>query len=205
MTTRLELRTSLRRRLEDTSATPLWDDAALNDFLAEAVRGYGTLFPRELVTNVNVTAGLMSVPVASPAIEPERIARVFDAAGDVVPRRGEERNGADAGGGFEQAWRWWAATLLLEHPVPVTGVWRIEYLGRRSLPSDDATAVEIVAGDEEIVLLLAAATALRRRAVEDAKRGGRTTAIEAAAEAAQREAEHLIARRRRRPRGGWLR
>src|SRR3712207_5854205 len=113
MTTRLELRTGLRRRLEDTSAAPLWDDAALNDFLAEAMRGYGTLFPRELVANVTVTAGATSVAVASPAIEPERIGRVLDATGKVVPRRGEERNGADAGGGFEQAWRWWAATLLL--------------------------------------------------------------------------------------------
>ena len=92
MTTRLELRTGLRRRLEDTGATPLWDDAALNDFLGEAMRGYGTVFPRELVANVTVTAGATSVPVVSPAIAPERIARVVDAAGDLVPRQGEERN-----------------------------------------------------------------------------------------------------------------
>jgi hypothetical protein len=202
MTTRLELRTALRRRLEDTGVMPLWDDAALNDFLGEAIKEYGTRFPRELTATVAVPAGATSVAVASPVIEPERIARVRDAMGGVVPRQGEERSGL--AGDTEQAWRWWSGTLLLQRGPTETGDWAIEYLGGRQSPGDDVTAVEVIAGDEEIVVLLAAAMALRRRAVEDVKRGSGGMAL-SLADAARAEAERRIGRRQRRLKGGWVR
>ncbi len=37
MATRAELRTALRRRLEDAGASPLWDDATLDDALVGAL------------------------------------------------------------------------------------------------------------------------------------------------------------------------
>lgn len=205
MTTRLELRTAIRRRLEDTSGTPLWDDATLNDFLAEAMRGYGTLVPREAVASLTVPAGVTSIAISSPTIEPERITRVLDNTDAVIPRRAEEHGGPASEARAEQAWRWWASTLLLERAPAVTGIWRIEYLSGRASPSDDVTAADIIAGDEDLVVLLATTTALRRRAVEDGKRGIATSAVMAAATTTGAEADRLIARRRRRPRGGWLR
>jgi hypothetical protein len=208
MTTRLDLRTAVRRRLEDTGGSPLWDDAALNDFLAEAMRRYGTRFPREVSTTVNVNAGATSA-VVTPSLTVDQVVRVFDGDGRPVSRQQalEADDAALAGLVTGQAWRWWGASLVLARAAETTGTWQIDYLGGRTLPGDDVTAVEIVPGDEEIVVLLAAATALRRRSVEDGKRGlGRGTVnglIAVSAEVIQNEAERLIRARRRRARGGW--
>jgi hypothetical protein len=47
MTTRLQFRTTIGEYLEDSSTTPLWSDAALNEFLTAAIRAYGRSFPRQ--------------------------------------------------------------------------------------------------------------------------------------------------------------
>jgi hypothetical protein len=215
MPTRAELRTALRRRLEDAGASPLWDDATLNDAVEGAIRRYGARFPRETVATIDVTAGATSVPVTTAGIEGERIARVLDEAGAIVPRLGEAPGPESAAGGgnaagaagLGQAWRWWSGELRLQRPAAVSGIWRIEYRGPRTIPADDVSAVDVATGDEEIVLVLAAAIALRRRAVEDGKRGtygrGPSPAL-ALAERAEIEAERLMARRKRRATGGWL-
>lgn len=203
MTTRLELRTAVRRRLEDTGAVPLWDDATVNDLLGAAVAEYGVRVPWALATTVPVAAGATSVAVDAPGLARGRIARVLDPAGAVVPRqRDGPDDGADAGAGRGQAWRWWGGTLQFERPA-AGGDWRIEYLGARALPGDDVTAVPVVAGDEEIVVLLAAALALRRRGIADAKRGIRST-VPAAGDALWATAERLLRRRRRGVVGGWV-
>ncbi|HEY8447625.1 MAG TPA: hypothetical protein VIL01_11020 [Thermomicrobiales bacterium] len=199
MTTRAELRSAVRQRLEDTGATPLWDDAALNDFLAEAMHTYGSRFPAERSVSVAVASGATSVPV-QPPLDRSQVVRVVDGAGRVVPRM-RRREGNATG---EQAWDWWGSELVLAAPA-VAGTWRIDYLGSRSLPADDVTTVEIREGDEEIVVALAAAIALRRRAVEDGKRGvGSDGAMAALADRFAREAERLIEARWRRARGGWM-
>jgi hypothetical protein len=206
MTTRLELRTALRVRLEDTGGTPLWDDSALNDFLAEAMRRYGTRFPREQSTTVVVGAGATSV-VVTPELATEQIVRVFDGEGLQVPRQHdiESSDAVVASLVTAQAWHWWGISFVLAQGANA-GTWTIEYLSGRALPADDLTSVEVVPGDEDIVVLLAAATALRRRAVEDGKRGlghGKTLPTAESAETLQDQAEHLMRMRRRRARGGW--
>ena len=207
MTTRLELRSALRRRLEDMDASPLWDDATLNECLTGAAHRYGTHVPREVTTTVEVAAGATSVPVAAPTIEERRIVRVLDDVGVHVPRGRDAPGDVPPGVGMAatgQAWRWWGGTLLLQRPAARTGSWRIEHLDSRDLPADDTTPADLLPGDEEIVVALAAATALRRRVVEDAKRGSAGSTIGKAADAADRDAERLLAQRRRRIRGGWL-
>ncbi len=206
MTTRLELRTTLRRRLEDTGTPPLWDDPTLNEFLAGAGHRYGAMFPRELVTVVAVDVGATSVPVPSPVIEGARIVRVLDETDAVMPRGRDEAGGDSAEGDIwrGQAWRWWDGTLLLQRPAARAGSWRIEHLGGRSLPADDVMQADVIPGDEGIVVALAAATALRRRAVEEGKRGSDGGSMTREADVAEREAERLAKNRRRRMRGGWL-
>lgn len=204
MTTRAELRAALRRRLEDTAATPLWDDTTLNDALADAIRAHGDRFPAEAALDVAVPTGATRVPVPT-AIAPERIVRVLDRAGAEVPwDDAAGTGGVGVGGG--QAWRWWGATLILARPAAGTTStpWRIEFLAPRPVPTDDLTAVDLPPGDEGIVLALAAAAALRRRAVEDAKRGLAPAQTARLADAAGSDAERLIAARRRRARGGRL-
>lgn len=201
MTTRAELRTALRTRLEDGGLAPLWDDATLNETLAAAIRAYGVAVPRQVTTGLTVTAGATRI-ATSAAIDPARIERVTDAAGIWMAPwpAGEERNGARG-----QAWRSWGGDLLLAEPAASSGagLWSVEHLAGRLPPATDGEAIDIVAGDEEIVLGFAAAAALSRRAVEDAKRGVRGDAA-ARAEAAREAAETLIRRRGRRARGGRM-
>jgi hypothetical protein len=204
MTTRLELRTAVRRRLQDESLTPLWSDSTINDFLADAMHRYSVWFPKEATATIAVASGATSFAV--PAVsEPGRIVRVRDDLGEVILSLWENGAGGQLGP-FAQAWRWWNGAVNLAVPAPRTGNWTVEHRTGRSLPADDVTAVEIIPGDEEIVVLIAAATALRRQAVAEGKQGlgrGRDP-ISLAAEAARIEADRLAAARRRRVRGGWL-
>jgi hypothetical protein len=201
MTTRAELRTALRLRLEDTGAPPLWDDATLNECLAAAVRVYGTVFPRQVTTGVTVPAGATRV-VTGTTLEPERITRVTDAAGIwVAPWPAGEGRPWDRG----QAWRCWNGELILAEPAATSGagIWTVEHLAGRTPPTSDGETVDILPGDEEIILAFAEAAALSRRATEDAKRGIRGDAG-ARAESSRQHAECLLQRRRRRARGGRL-
>ena len=201
MTTRAELRTALRARLEDSGGSPLWDDVTLNEMLAAAVRAYGTAFPRQVTTGVTVPAGATRI-VTGTTIDPERIARVTDAAGIwVAPWPAEAECPHEIG----QAWRWWSGDLILAEPAAASGagIWMIEHLVGRTPPATDGEAVDVIPGDEEIVLGYAAAAALARRATEDAKRGIASNAGDRA-EAARQATERLIQRRRRRARGGRL-
>ena len=129
--------------------------------------------------------------------------RVFDPAGDLVPRGLSLLD--DARGASGQAWRWWNGALLLAVPA-VGGDWRVEYRGARELPDDDADALDIVPGDEEIVTLMTCAAALRRRAIEDGKRGlsRGVDGISRSADRLEAEVESRISARRRLVRGGWI-
>jgi hypothetical protein len=192
----------LRRRLEDTSGTPLWDDATLNDLLGDAVHQYGARFPAERTATIAVTAGALSIPVAAVS-SGTRIVRVRDGAIRPVERWRWHEDGP--GEGLAQAWRWWAGSLALVRPA-TAGDWEVDYLDKRELPGDDVTPVELVPGDEEIVVLLAAAGALWRRSVEQGKRGlePAALALSRVAAAYSREAERMMNARRRRAVGAWL-
>src|SRR5262245_13765985 len=207
MTTRAQLRTSLRERLEDTSGSPLWSDAALNDFLTGAVREYGVRFPRP-ATAVTATVAPGAATVALPAAVVEAaIVAVRDGRGRDVPPATERFGSAPADAtGLAQGWRVWAGTLRLQRPATgdEAGAWAIDFLSGRELVADDVSAQPIEPGDEPIVIVLAAAQALQRRAIEDTKRGVKTSPVEGPAVRARIEAERLIAARKRRVRGGYL-
>ncbi len=202
MTTRAELRTSLRQRLEDTGLTPLWNDATLHELLAAALRDYAARRPAERTATVVVTEGDRSAAVV-PTLDPTQIVRVLDPNSAVVTRVSGETSGETA---VEcQGWTWRNGSLRFAAPA-MGGTWSIDYLDSRVLPADDVTAVDLVPGDESIVVVLAGAAALARRAVEEAKRGaGREgAAMQALAEALRREGERRLDDRRRRARGAWL-
>ena len=200
MTTRLDLRTSLRERLADTAATPLWEDATLNDALWNSLIRYGVRFPLERTTSVSIPAGATSIPV-SPMIPKQRLLRVLDAAGDAVPEA--IALGPDAPLGA-QSWRWWNGTLLLAHPLGAAETWTVEYRGTRVLPADDTSTVDVFPGDEPIVVAMAAEALLRRRAVEDMKAGLNSRPALACAESTMDEVQGMVRARRRTVRAGIL-
>lgn len=167
MTTKLELREMVRRRLEDVSVAPLWDDATIDDALADGLMRYGSILPLEERSNVAVVSGASGFAV--PGLESGMAIReVFSPNGTRVPPAI-----ASTFEGPGQAWRWWAGQILLAKPA-AGGNWIVEWRRPRLPPAGESDPVPVRAGDEGAVSLFAAASALRRRAVEDAKRGGRS-------------------------------
>jgi hypothetical protein len=205
MTTRLEMRTTVRRELEDTGVTPFWDDATIDEYIGDSIRRYGARFPAERTVTVTAGTPTISLPVV-PAIDSIQIARVIDPNGEIVPRQVSERPlGGERLVPIAQAWRFWGQTLLLTRPA-ITGDWRIDYLGGRIPPADDVSPLDVIEGDEPIIASLTAGTALRRRAVEVGKRALAREAmdLEHLADSFDAQARHLIASRKRTVKAGWL-
>jgi hypothetical protein len=211
MTTRLDLRTSLRERLEDTGSAPLWSDAVLNAWLGDALRQYGVQIPvQATVATAPVTAGDLTITLPA-GVTAEGVGTVRNAAGATVPR-GDDRVPDSAPGqswGAVQGWSAWGDTLRLRCVAAGAnelGPWSIDYAAGRELIGNDLDPQPVVAGDEPVIVALAAAMALDQRAVERGKRGDTMAAREmrASAEGARGEAATLLAARRRRPRSGFL-
>ena len=196
MTTRSDLRASLRIRLEDPTPAPLWTDAVLHDFLREALHRYSARFPRQMTDTIVATGGELALPLVEPVTERD-VARVYLPDGALLPRA--------VTGDPTPGWSFWNSTLVLNTPAPA-GSWRIDRLALRTMPDDDVTSIDLPIGDEEIVVLLAASGALLRRSVEVGKRGQETSslALVRVADAYERAAESLIRARFRRVMGGVL-
>lgn len=196
MTTRADLRASLRVRLEDPTPAPLWIDAVLHDFLREALNRYSARFPLQQTESVIAVGGELLLPLAGPTRERD-IALVRLPDGTVLPRA--------ITGDSTPGWAFWNGALVLNAPA-TAGTWRIDYLALRDLPEDDVTPIELPAGDEEIVVLIAASGALLRRSVEVGKRGLDTSslALVGVADAYERAADSLLRSRFRRAVGGSL-
>ena len=211
MTTRLDLRTSLREHLEDTGSAPLWSDAALNEWLAQAVREYGVRIPLQVTaTTAAVAAG--DLMIALPAgVAAEAVVAVRNAAGATVPRADDRVAGTAPAlrTGGAQGWNVWGGTLRFRRPATGAdelGAWSIDALGGRELIGNDLDPQPVAAGDEPVIVALAATLALARRAAENGKRGDAAAAraMQALAGRAREEAATLLAARRRRPRAGFL-
>jgi hypothetical protein len=206
MTTRLQLRTTIREYLEDTTGTPLWSDAALNEYLAAAMRIYGARFSRQATATTDlVPAGATSVALPAGLLATGIVA-VRDARGcDVPPASQRQGPAATDASGLIQAWSAWAGTLRLQRPAAgdEAGAWTIDHLAGRELIADDVSQQPVESGDEPIVVALAAAQAMKRRLVEDAKRGAPLAGTAEAVAALTAEAERLIAARKRRVRAGF--
>ncbi len=200
MTTRLELRTMLRERLEDTATTPLWDNVSLNDALWNSLVRYGVRFPLERSIPVPIPAGATSILVSA-MMPRQRVLRVLDADGNAVPEATDLEPGSSGGA---QNWRWWNGTILLGQVSGSAQSWTVEYRGTRLLPADDTSTVDVETGDEPIVVAMAAEVLLRRKAIEDMKRGLNSRPAQACAEVAMDEAQGMIRARRRTVRSGVL-
>src|SRR5690349_11462559 len=73
MTTRAELRARIRSELNDAGGTPLWSDAALNQWLDEAIREYGEQLPREVSLSLTSVGGQAEYALPS---DTDRVLRV---------------------------------------------------------------------------------------------------------------------------------
>jgi hypothetical protein len=167
MTTRADLRASLRIRLEDPTPNPLWSDAMLHDFLREALHRYSARFPAQLSEIAIATGGELLLPLTGPATERD-IVRVHLPDGSLLPHAVE--------GDRAPGCTFWNGALVLTTPAPA-GSWQIDYLALRELPADDITDLDLPPGDDEILVLQAASSALLRRSVEAGKRGMESSSL----------------------------
>lgn len=211
MTTRLDLRTSLRERLEDTGSAPLWSDAALNAWLGQAVRQYGVGVPLQATATTAVVAAGVNTVALPAGVSADMVVAVRNAAGATVPRCDDRVAGAAPGEdrGGPQGWLAWGETLRLRRQVAGAdepGAWSIDYTSGRELVANDIDPQPVVAGDEPLVVALAAAMALDQRVAERGKRGDEAGAWAAlaVAETARADATRLLAARRRQVRAGFL-
>jgi hypothetical protein len=209
MTTRLDLRTIVRRRIADTSADPVWDDDFLNDAIAEAVRRYSTRVPRQAVVALAVTEGDRDIALPE-EVNALRVVRVFDDHGGLWQRwegRTSEPPVPNAPSTGTATWRAWGTELLLAAPAPRTGLWRVEHLAHRAEPTDDTAPLDIQPDDEDLLVAQTVAIALERRAIVDGKRytgKGGTHPLAAAARSARIDADRLFFERIRKPRGSFF-
>jgi hypothetical protein len=203
----MQLRTTIREILEDATGSPLWSDAALNEYLAAAMRAYGMRFPRQATAATDpIPAAATSVALPAGLLATEIVA-VRDASGRDVPRASRRTGPAPSDAtGLIQAWSAWAGTLRLQRPAAgdEVGVWTIDYLTGRELAGDDISQQPVESGDEPIVAALAATQAMKRRLVEDAKRGVPLAGPAAVVATFTAEAERLIGARKRRVRAGFV-
>jgi hypothetical protein len=200
MTTRLDLRLALRRKLEDTGVNPLWDDVLLNEALWNSLVRFSVRVPLEATASVSIAPTATAIPV-TPALIRERVLRVVDARGEIVP---EAISVGPSGPGEARAWRWWNGSLVLSRPLGTAETWTVEYRAVRAMPADDAATVQIEPEDAPILVAMAAEAVLRRRAVEEMKRNGVARVPLALAEAMMAEADRLLRDRRRTVRSGVL-
>lgn len=200
MTTRLDLRLALRRKLEDTGINPLWDDVLLNEMIWNSLVRFSVRVPLEATASVTIAPSATTIPV-SPTIIRERVLRVIDARGEIVP---EAISFGPSGPGEARAWRWWNGSLVLSRPLGAAETWAIEYRAVRAMPADDAAPIQIEPEDEPILVAMAAEAVLRRRAVEEMKRNGVARVPLALTEAMMAETDRLLKDRRRTIRSGTL-
>jgi hypothetical protein len=200
MTTRLDLRLALRRKLEDTGVNPLWDDVLLNEALWNSLVRFSVRVPLEATASVSIAPTATAIPV-TPAIIRERVLRVVVARGEIVP---EAISVGPSGPGEARAWRWWNGSLVLSRPLGTAETWTVEYRAVRAMPADDAATVQIEPEDAPILVAMAAEAVLRRRAVEEMKRNGVARVPLALADAMMAEADRLLKDRRRTVRFGVL-
>lgn len=193
MTTRADLRASLRIRLEDPTPNPLWNDDAVHDFLREALHRYSARFPAQRSETIIATGGERLLPLTGPAMARD-IVHVYQPNTALLPRAIQHDRAA--------GWTFWNSALILNFPA-AAGNWLIDYLALRELPDDDLTPLDLPPGDEAIVVHFAAAAALLRRSVEVGKRGMESSslALVRVAEAYERAADNLIRARCRRALG----
>ena len=202
MTTRLEMRQMIRRRLGDSGIDPVWDDAFLNDAIGEAVRRYSLRIPRQLSTMIAVTVGDRELTIP-PSVNAMKVVRLYDDLGEMW-RYWNSTNSPPPSPigrpGNEFLWRAWADELLLDTPAPRSGFWRVEHEAHRVAPVDDVTPMDFQPGDDDLIIASALAVSLNRRAIQDGKRYTGKSGVHpmaAAARIAQNDADRLIGNRLR--------
>ncbi len=187
--TRLDLRSFVRRELQDTVIPYLWSDQAIHDDLAAGFGAYSAYFPNAGMTAVTSSANQSSVTLAATVMQ----VRAVIVDGVTVPEAPDEatlyepafRNqisqtvvqpvtpfGAAATHG--QAWAFFdgaAPSVQFRYGLAAGRAVTVYYASVHLLPSDDVTAVTVPDEDSELVVLYACDRLVRSAHTDAIKRG----------------------------------
>ncbi len=195
MTTRAELRSCLRRFLDDPDPdAPLWPDAALDDWLAQAAREYGARFPREATATIALVAAQTDYPLPDDA---RRVVRVESPPGQTIARRPPDLAHEP---GTAQSYAAFGGALRFGLP-PVAAI-LVAYRGPYPWPVTADTPLPLPDDGLDLVLLGAAILALGQRQIAAAKRRGGSPPEGLALETARRLYAEAL-RRNRSAVGSW--
>lgn len=163
MATRGEVRTRLRRRLEDTGASPLWSDAELDEALKAALEAYTARVPLEGRVTFAASGGQTEWTLPGDVVE---VVRVVDPTGGVVPRRVLPVRETM---GEELAWETFAGKLVFTREL-ADGTYTVWYYGERAWPASDGASFPVDEPDLPYVVAWAAVWALELRLTAEWKR-----------------------------------
>jgi hypothetical protein len=209
MTTRAQLRSSIRTELNDSGGTPLWSDALLNELITQAIRTYGRELPRQARTTITVVADQDAYNLPTDfdrAIRVEQPDGAFRVASSAF--RGAS-SWADSQLGTRDAelgtYRVWASQIILSPAPGSTGSDQnltLEYLARYAEPAADGDTIATPSYDDDVLVAFACADALRWIGADEAKRArferSRGASPSGAADAYERRAQTALAGRKRR-------
>lgn len=196
MSTRAQLRQSIRDELNDNSSVKLWSDAQLNQYIVEAVRAYSRELPKETTTTISVVADQEAYSLPSDFDRAIRVEQPDDRLREHDPT---ERS----------AWsyRIFASQIILDPKPTSAGSTQnvtLSYLARYAEPAADADVIATPASDDDMLIRLACALALRWISTDEAKRQRfertRGTSAMGMADAYDQDARRALALRKRRVR-----
>jgi hypothetical protein len=181
MTTRAQLRTTLRNELNDSGGTPLWSDTLLNEWINEAIRGYSRQSPEEATATLTAVADQAEYALPARTVEvlrveqPQGVVRLPIAASRTAAGGGaalvDFRAGVRSAGAW--AYRVFAGNLILDPAPTAVGASedaRLEYLRAYAEPAADGDTLTTPATDDDVLVALAASLALAWVAGDEAKR-----------------------------------
>jgi hypothetical protein len=176
-TTRTTWRTLARNELDDNGSTKLWSDGLLNEWLAEAIRDYGRVFPLETTGTLATVASQADYTLPTGLLElvrvehPTNTFRVHQERTGGDWRRGTAAVSPEDRGGDQYAYEVWGTTLSLEPAPGASGeTITLRYVARRAEPSADGDALPLDDWDVELLTFYVCARALFWIGAQEAKR-----------------------------------
>jgi hypothetical protein len=175
--TRTVWRGLVRAELGDEGATKLWSDTLLHEWLAEAIRDFGRVVPRELTATLASVAAQAAYDLPNGLVEVVRVEHPANTFRAFEPRYGGDwRTGTEAlpntdrlGGRY--AYDVWAGQLVLE-PAPTESGESIvvRYTSQRAEPTADTDPLPVEASDVELLTLYVCGRAMQWIGGQEAKR-----------------------------------
>jgi len=160
VTTRSQLRATVRSELNDSGGTLLWADSLLNEYLNQAIREYSRRLPEEASTTITAVAGQAAYTLPARLVTVKRIEQPEDQL-----RLPGERHA--------HSYRVFGGQLILD-PAPGSAGSsqdiQLEYLRSYAEPAADGDTLATPAFHDDILVALVCERALRQISADEAKR-----------------------------------